>query len=210
MNNRQKELINQLTDKELLINFYTSQLFLFFIAILLGFFLFDEISDLFLLFNFKDFLSILVIGGGSGLIIVLIDLILMKFLPSTYYDDGGMNKRLFTNRGFLQIILMALIVAFCEELLFRGVLQTNFGLIIASSIFAILHIRYLSNLFLFFSIFILSFFIGFIYYWTENLAVTFFMHFIIDCLLGLFINYNYIQLKSSTSSINGGDKREQR
>lgn len=196
MKNRQKELINQLSDKELLINFYISQILIFLIAIIIGLFLFEDIWDLFHLFNFNDFLSVLVIGGGSGLLVVIIDLIFMKVLPPSYYDDGGINKRLFTNRGFWQIIFMTLIVAFCEELLFRGVLQTHFGLLTASSIFAIIHIRYLSNLFLFFSIFILSYFIGFIYHWTENLAVPFFMHFIIDSLLGLFIYFRNLQKKS--------------
>ncbi|MEH7255142.1 CPBP family intramembrane glutamic endopeptidase, partial [Neobacillus niacini] len=70
---------------------------------------------------------------------------------------------------------------------FRGVIQTKVGLILASLIFAIIHYRYLFNWFLFSNIVILSFLIGFIYDWTNNLAVTMIMHFTIDFLLGLYI-----------------------
>jgi hypothetical protein len=187
--NRQKQIIDQLSDQELLLNFYISQALIFFIAIVLSFFLFPDILDVFQLFDFSNMNSILIIGGGAGMIVVFIDFLLMKFLPSTYFDDGGINERLFTNRGVVPIIFMTLLVAFCEELLFRGVLQTKFGLVTASVIFALVHFRYLFNKFLFFDVILLSFFIGFIYEWTGNLAVSFFMHFVIDCLLGLFIYF---------------------
>jgi uncharacterized protein len=71
--------------------------------------------------------------------------------------------------------------------LFRGIIQTKVGLILASIIFAIIHYRYLFNWFLFINIVILSFFIGLIFDWTDNLAVTIIMHFVIDFLLGVYI-----------------------
>lgn len=197
--NRQKELIKHISDQELLLNFYLSQLLILILALILGYIFFDSIADPFYLFNFQDIYTIITVGGGAGLIIVIIDVIMMKFLPESFFDDGGINERLFTNRGYLHIVFMCLIVAFCEELLFRGVLQTTFGLLAASIIFAVIHIRYLFNKFLFFSIVLLSFLIGFIFEWTENLAVTFFMHYIIDCLLGIYIRIRNNNKKKSIS-----------
>lgn len=187
MKNRQKEIIDQLSDRDLMINFYLSQFMIFCIGLLLAFVLFPSILDVFRLFNFTKITEIFVIGGGAGILVVSADLIMMKFLPSSYFDDGGINERIFKNRGVLKIIFITLIVAFCEEFLFRGVLQTKFGLLIASIIFVLVHYRYLFNKFLLSEIILLSLFIGVIYEWTENLAVTFFMHFIIDCLLGLYL-----------------------
>lgn len=109
--------------------------------------------------------------------------------PRIFYDDGGLNERIFKNRKVIHIALIAAIVALSEELLFRGVIQTKAGLIIASVIFAIIHYRYLFNWFLFSNIVLLSFLIGFIYQWTNNLAITIIMHFTIDFLLGLYIKF---------------------
>ncbi|NCU16352.1 CPBP family intramembrane glutamic endopeptidase [Pallidibacillus pasinlerensis] len=186
---KQKEIIDQLSDRELMINFYLSQGIILVTALSLTPFLFTSFSDLFTLFRFEKIGQVLFIGSGAGLIVVLLDLLLMKILPESYFDDGGINERLFTNRGFWQIIWITLLVAFCEELLFRGVIQTKFGLVAASLIFAIVHFRYLANKFLLTYVVLLSFFIGYIYEYTGNLAATFMMHFVIDSLLGLLIYY---------------------
>ena len=181
------ELINGLTDKDLLFHLYMTQIILCAISLLLAFILFDHFSYLDKII--LDDVHLFTIGIPAGIIIVIIDLILMKCLPSSFYDDGGLNERIFKNRNTLHIIIIALFVAFSEELLFRGIIQTKVGLILASVIFAIIHYRYLFNWFLFVNIVLLSFFIGIIFEWTDNLAVTIVMHFVIDFLLGMYIKY---------------------
>ncbi len=187
MKKKYNELILGLSDKELLFHLYLTQLLLLVISFVLGIFLFDHFSFLQTV-KFSDG-RIYLIGIPAGLAVVLIDIILMKFLPPSFYDDGGLNKRIFKNRSILHIAWIAFFVAISEELLFRGVIQTKAGLILASIIFAIIHYRYLFNWFLFSNIVILSFFIGFVYEWTNNLAVTIVMHFTIDFLLGLYIKF---------------------
>jgi uncharacterized protein len=179
------ELINGLTDKDLLFHLYMTQVILCAISLILGFIFFDDFSY-FNNFNLKDF-QIISIGIPAGIAVVIADILLMKWLPSSYYDDGGLNERIFKNRNVFHILIIALFVAFSEELLFRGIIQTKVGLILASIIFAIIHYRYLFNWFLFINIVILSFFIGLIFDWTDNLAVTIIMHFVIDFLLGVYI-----------------------
>lgn len=187
MKKKYNELIKSLTDKELLLHLYMTQIILLAISFILGVILFDHFAYLNHIY-LKD-PNIIVIGLPAGIAVVMIDLILMKYLPPSLYDDGGLNERIFKNRNIPHILIIAAFVAFSEELLFRGIIQTKVGLLLASLIFAIVHYRYLFNWFLFLNIVVLSFVIGMIYEWTDNLAVTILMHFVIDFLLGLYIKF---------------------
>ncbi|SEM86050.1 hypothetical protein SAMN05192533_106153 [Mesobacillus persicus] len=184
--NEYRDLIKGLTDKELLFHLYLTQLILLIISIILGLIFMDSTSEFLRLFDWADPL-VWKVGISVGCLIVLIDLILMRLLPTSTYDDGGLNERMFQNRNIVHIAVIAAFVAFSEEVLFRGIIQTEFGIIVSSVIFALVHYRYLFNWFLFCNIILLSFVIGFIYMKTGNLAVTITMHFVIDFLLGLSI-----------------------
>lgn len=190
MKEKYSQLLKDLSDKELLFHLYVTQVILLIISIVLGFFLFNRLTDFLVLFNISD-KNIFVIGGSAGLLVVLIDIVFMKLLPPSLYDDGGLNERIFREKSVLQIAIIAAIVAVCEEILFRGIIQTYAGLVISSVIFAAVHYRYLFNWFLFVNVIVLSFFIGYIFLITENLFVTIFMHFLIDFILGLVIKYRH-------------------
>ncbi|MCM3665325.1 CPBP family intramembrane metalloprotease [Mesobacillus subterraneus] len=188
MKDRYKETVAGLTEKELFFHLVATQILLLTISAILGMILFDSLNE------FQDLLiwddsRVITIGIGAGAAVVAFDLLLMKYLPPSYYDDGGLNERIFRNKKTYQIAVIAAMVAISEEILFRGIIQTNTGLIISSLIFALVHYRYLFNWFLFSNIVLLSFFIGYIYMVTNNLLVTIMMHFFIDFLLGLFINF---------------------
>jgi uncharacterized protein len=189
MKNKYIELIKGLTDRELLSHLYMTQIVLLGITFILGVLLFDHFAYLHTI-DFSD-VRILLIGVPAGAAVVIVDIVLMKLLPHSFYDDGGLNERIFKNRSVIHIVWIAAFVAISEELLFRGVIQTKVGLILASLIFAIIHYRYLFNWFLFSNIVILSFFIGSVYEWSNNLAITIIMHFTIDLLLGLYIKYKH-------------------
>lgn len=186
--NKQAEIIKQLTKEELSFHLYITQLILIVISIISAFFLFKNFSAFFNLFQLDS--SIFTLGLTNGIIIVVLDIVFMKILPNHYYDDGGINESIFKNRSITEIALLTAVIAICEELLFRGVIQTHFGLIIASVIFAIVHIRYWGHWFLIFNILLLSFWMGLVYEWSDhNLLVTIMMHFIIDFILGFIIKY---------------------
>jgi uncharacterized protein len=187
LKNKYNEMINELTDKELIRHLYTTQIILIAISLVLSIFLFDGYS-FWLQIHLFD-LDILTIGLTAGLLVVLIDFLFTKWLPSSYYDDGGLNERIFRNQSFFQIFWIAIFVAFSEEMLFRGIIQTKIGLVWACLLFAAVHYRYLFNWFLFINIILLSFLIGFIFAWTNNLAVTIVMHFVIDFLSGIQIRW---------------------
>lgn len=186
MKNKYNEAIQGLTDKELLFHLYATQIVLLVISFVLGFLLYGDFSYLNYL-RWND-IHIVTVGVTTGVIVVLTDLALMKWLPSSYYHDGGLNERIFQNKSVFQIALIAFIVAISEEMLFRGIIQTKIGLILASLVFALVHFRYLFNWFLFLNICLLSLLIGAIYQISNNLAVTIVMHFVIDFLLGIYMN----------------------
>src|SRR5690625_6203293 len=47
----------------------------------------------------------------------------------TSNDLGGLNEKLFKNSTLGEIFQISLLVSVCEEALFRGLLQTKFGLV---------------------------------------------------------------------------------
>jgi uncharacterized protein len=188
---RQSEQIRMMGDREVLIHLYFTQLLLIVVSAIIGFFLFD-LSTFRKIWHF-DVVTVLKYGGGSAMIILAIDFLLMRYLPEHWYDDGGINEKIFQNRSIPHIFFLCLLIAFSEELLFRGVIQTHFGLFIASIVFALLHVRYLEKWFLFVMVVLLSFFLGYIYQRTNSLWVTIFAHFLIDFILAIDIRLHYVR-----------------
>ncbi|GIP61752.1 hypothetical protein J32TS6_03070 [Virgibacillus pantothenticus] len=136
--------------------------------------------------NSKD---IIFYGILPGFIIVSIDLLLTYTLPAKYYDDDGINEKLFANQPIWFIISISFLVAVTEEMLFRGVIQSTYGYWVASILFALIHFRYLKKPVLLVSILLVSFYLGYLFHITNNLAVTITAHFIVDVLLGFFIRF---------------------
>ena len=186
MRNKQAELIKSMTDEELYKQLLLTQGLLLMAAAFIGFLTFDGIEQ------FSSQLQInrvsLLLGFMAGLVVVGLDLAGMKYLPPSYYDDGGINERIFQSLSVPRIFFLTALIAIGEEVLFRGVIQANWGIWVASGIFAVIHIRYLSHWYLFLNICLLSLFIGYIFEITGSLWATILMHFIIDLLLGLFLN----------------------
>jgi len=180
----QAEIIQTLSDKELTFHLIFTQLLLLIIALILGLWLFKDLSSFLSLFRID--MQVLTYGVISGILVVMLDFLFMWLLPEAYYDDGGVNKKIFQHRSILQIFMLTLLIAVSEELLFRGVIQTHTGIIVASIIFAIVHIRYWKHWYLVLNVLILSFWLGLVYEISQhNLITTMVMHFIIDFLLGI-------------------------
>lgn len=182
----QAELIKRMSDKELRNQLLLSQSIFFLVSIVLSFVFFDHIFDWFTLFswNVKD---ILIYGVLFAVGLVIIEILLDTIVPKSWIDDGGINEKVFKNQSFFHIFIIALVVAISEEFLFRGVIQVTFGYIFASSLFVVMHIRYLKKPFLLVFIILTSFLIGYIFEQTGNLLVPIVFHFIIDFLLGIYI-----------------------
>lgn len=186
---RNDEVIKQLSSKDLAKAVFLSQLLFFTLAIILWFIFIRNIETTIHLFqlNYKD---IFYYGILIALVLVVVEIIMSKFIPKKYFDDGGINEKLFKGQSVFMIFLIALVVAISEELLFRGVLQTTFGYVFASSLFVLLHTRYLKKPLLLLMVIVTSFLIGYLFELTHNLLVTIIFHFVVDFILGLYIKYS--------------------
>lgn len=176
--------IKNISPRELRLNLYITQCIIICIGLLLAYVLFPNLQSLLTLLQW-DLLSIALIGGGIAGIIILLDYVAMKVFPESWFDDGGINNRVFQGISVKQLFIVTLIIGAAEEFLFRGVLQTHFGFVFASIIFAVLHIRYITRPFLFCFVLTISALFGFVFEWTGNLLVTIFAHFLVDFIMGL-------------------------
>ena len=182
--NIQRRSIEDMSPKEIRLNLYMTQFIIIGVSFVLAYILFENKNDFYNMWKW-DPTSIFVIGSGVAGSIVLLDYIAMKVFPESWFDDGGINERMFQGISVLHLLVITFVIGFAEELLFRGILQTHFGLMIASLIFAVLHIRYVMKPFLFCFVCIISFMFGYVFQWTGNLFITIFAHFLIDFIMGL-------------------------
>ncbi|KZE66278.1 hypothetical protein AWM68_07875 [Fictibacillus phosphorivorans] len=196
--------IDQITHKELVLNVYLSQS-LFIAASLGAAYLFNvpfpwDFNQLSLSLN--EWL----IAFGTGLFLPFLSIQLKKRLPPEALDDGGINEKIFSSLSYLHILILTGIIAFAEEWLFRGVLQPLVGLTFTSIIFALLHVRYIKKPILFSIVTGLSFWLGILYEWTENIWVPFFAHFLIDFISGCWIARQSKNNDSEIWSVNQDDE----
>lgn len=93
--------------------------------------------------------AVLLVGIGMGVVMsggsLVISLLASKFrerLPFLASFEDFVHQTLapiFAKVNPLDILLISLASGFCEEIFFRGVLQTQFGMVIASLIFGMFH-----------------------------------------------------------------------
>ncbi|WP_144556998.1 CPBP family intramembrane glutamic endopeptidase [Bacillus pumilus] len=185
-----RRIIEKLTDRQVVEQLYFTQLLMLIVSFLLGIFMFDQWTDFTALWQIHD-MRILTYGIGGALLVIIVDSIVMKVFPAHMYDDGGLNEKMFKNRSIPHIVWLTLLIAFSEEILFRGIVQQQFGLEIASIVFALLHFRYLSKILLFILVVSISIFLGLLYEWTGNLFVPVMTHFVIDLVFACQIRLKY-------------------
>lgn len=184
-----REKLNRMDNRTLYLNLFITQMLLVIAGGIIYFFFLRDILAIRELFHLKNLLLNVVIGIGFAGVVLLIDLVLMKLLPKEYVDDGGVNERLFRDVNVAQIALIALLVAFVEEWLFRGVIQQIIGLFWASILFAAIHYRYLHKWIYAMLIVFISFGFGYLYEWTGSMWSVISAHFLIDFILGIAIRY---------------------
>lgn len=176
----------QIDDRLLLINLYFTQGLALFIGLIILFF--QKRNPLAIL-NFPNDPNFLYWGAGLAAAMFLIDLALSKLIMEEAMDDGGINNKLFRTRPVWHIVLIALVVAVCEELLFRGAIQHGIGPYWTSVLFAAIHIRYLRHWLPTGWVFASSYGLGYIYVQTGTLWAPIVCHFLIDLISGLVIKY---------------------
>lgn len=197
-----RELINQMDNRMLYLNLVITQGVLFIVGVLIYMFFLRSQLSIFDIYHLEYWFYALVAGLVFACIVVLIDVYLIKKMPDCYFDDGGINERVFRDVNILQIALIALFVALVEEFLFRAVLQNWLGLFWASLLFALIHFRYFKKWLYAAIVLILSFGFGFLYEWTRSMWSVVFAHFLIDFALGIMIRYRILVHITADESTN--------
>lgn len=189
--------LSQISGQLILVNLYITQGFAFFLTIVgVAFFHKEGISPFFQrMFFSNSILWDIIVGAFWGLIVVFLQIILYRNLPQRYFDDGGINEKLFRTINPAHILFISALVSFVEELLFRGLIQNGIGLFWTSVLFTLIHFRYLKQWLLTIFTFGVSILIGWIYLITNSLIAPILTHFLIDAILGLLIHFQLLSPK---------------
>jgi membrane protease YdiL (CAAX protease family) len=86
-------------------------------------------------------------------------------------------KGIFSNTGLVDIIVISLIAGIAEEMLFRGILQAKFGIVVASVLFGLVH--FVTPVYVFVTI-LMGLYIGLFYLVFGSLLIPVLLHFFYD------------------------------
>ncbi len=170
----------------MLINLYVTQLVVLIAAVVILLFQKPQFSAI---FSIAAGTRILIWSIGFAAAVVIVDLLISSKVPPEVTDDGGINEKIFKNRPLWHIALLSLVVAFCEELLFRGAIQASWGPYWTSILFAAIHIRYLQHWLMTGLVFGISYGLGWIYIQTGSLWTPIAAHFLIDFTMGCILRF---------------------
>ncbi|MUT65514.1 CPBP family intramembrane glutamic endopeptidase [Paenibacillus sp. NEAU-GSW1] len=178
--------VGELDDRMLLINLYMTQGLTFIIGLIWVLF---QRQNIIHLFHFPKTLDYVYWGVGLAAAVIAIDLLISRWVPEEAADDGGVNDRIFKTRPVWHIAVLSLVVAVCEELLFRGAVQHAIGPYWTSIVFATIHVRYLRHWIPTALVFSISYGLGWIYQQTDTLWAPIIAHFLVDFIMGLMIRF---------------------
>lgn len=178
--------IGEISDRALLVNLYGTQALTLIIGMIILAFQGRSLFELLKPPVGHDWLYIATIFAG---VVLLVDLLISRWVSEDMTDDGGVNERIFRQRPLWHVLLLSMIVAICEEVLFRGAIQHAWGAYWTSVFFAAIHVRYLRHWLLTGLVFSISYGLGWVYTWTGTLWTPILAHFIIDAVMGCIIRY---------------------
>lgn len=182
----QRVNIHEISDRILLANLYLTQGLILLLASLLMWW--KDISLWQLLKPFPHAgATIVTYGILCAAFVLLVDVTLTRFVPEHVTDDGGVNEKIFAGRPIWHIAVICLVVAICEELLFRGAIQYMIGAYWTSIVFAVIHVRYLRHWLMTSIVFAISYALGWIYMQTGTIITPIIAHFAIDFVLGVYL-----------------------
>jgi membrane protease YdiL (CAAX protease family) len=179
--------IKELDSRTLLINLYITQALTLIVGLIV--ILFQDSNKLFALFTIPGPYVILLWGLGFALLVLAVDLVVARWVPDDVTDDGGVNEMIFGGLPLWHIAVLSLVIAICEEVLFRGAIQHAFGPYWTSILFAAIHIRYLRHWIMTGLVFSISYGLGWIMIQTGTLWTPIVAHFIIDFAMGCIIRF---------------------
>ncbi|WCN36758.1 CPBP family intramembrane glutamic endopeptidase [Aneurinibacillus uraniidurans] len=147
-----------------------------------------------------DWWSVVLYGTLAALFVIVVEVGLTLALSREMFDDGGVNELLFRDLSSIQIICLCFVVAVSEELLFRAVIQPEFGIWWTSILFTVVHVRYWKKWVMVAVVCGISLLFGALVVRTGSVWTTIWAHFLIDATLGYFIKKGWVIHKMEEKS----------
>ncbi|MGD8189163.1 CPBP family intramembrane glutamic endopeptidase [Brevibacillus ginsengisoli] len=177
--------LDQMDGRFLRVNLLITQGILLLIAMVASFFIHTKETFIHL-FQLSDRTSI-IYGVLFAIIVVIISEGLERVVPANWVADGEINRRIFRNLSIPKTLCLCVLVGFCEEWLFRGVIQWWLGNGWTSLLFTLIHIRYLTKPLLLIMVFATSYCLGELFDLQGSLWVPILAHSLLDFLSALII-----------------------
>lgn len=137
----------------------------------------------------------MLVGAGAGLAMAVISLS-MFYLGKTIAPLRNLREviveqiaPIFANVRLADVFVVAVVSGFCEEILFRGVMQQQFGLLPTSLIFGLFHCPSFKHLSYGLWAFTAGFVLGWLYIATGNLWVPIVAHAVSNAVSLMFLRY---------------------
>jgi membrane protease YdiL (CAAX protease family) len=135
-------------------------------------------------------------AGGIVALVVAASVGMEHFLPARWQDDGEISRKLFAGLSVMSTLLLCTFVGVSEEWLFRGVLQPLLGNFWTSTLFVLVHHRYLRKPLLVISVFATSWLLGWLFTESRGLVAPVVAHTMIDFMLALYLRL-FVQKKGA-------------
>lgn len=180
--------VKQLTDHDMIASLYYSQLLMAVIGVLFYWLVFPSEENLLVFWKWHGY-DVLIYGVVFSIGIAILEIALEVFLPDDWLDDGGINDRMIRALSMRHVWLAMLVVAVVEEGFFRALLQTSYGLIVASLCFGLVHVRYIKRPLLIIVAILLGFYLGWLFQYTHSFWVPVAAHYTINVVLALYVKY---------------------
>lgn len=139
--------------------------------------------------------SKMLVGAGAGLAIAVVSLSMfylgkkIRALQNLRDIIVEQIAPIFAGVRFADVFVVAAVSGFCEEILFRGVMQQQFGLLPTSLIFGLFHCPSFRHLSYGLWAFSAGFVLGWLYISTGNLWVPIIAHAVSNAVSLLFLRY---------------------
>lgn len=190
--------MNEISKRVFALNIILSQVIIYCIGLLLIYTIFSDIKlSNFWKFDFNTTALVTVFIGSS--LLLLLQIAFHTFLTNEKLFDE-LNVVLMEKFDLKELFLIFLGGSIAEEFLFRGILQSELGILITSILFVVIHFRYYKKFFILVEVFLMGIILGFTYAITSLLWVPIVCHFLVNYLTAVLIKKGYINIIGETNS----------
>ncbi len=152
--------------------------------------------------SFNEVSKMIIVIIFASIVLTLYGVLLTYLTSAEHINDT--NKG-YQNNSIFVIVSFMFVAALFEELLFRGIIQNVLfltlehqwlAIILTAFLFVAFHIQYYRKPWMLLNITVPSLVLGWSYFYTDNLLVPLFIHFVNNVGITLLFKFNVIKLKS--------------